>query len=74
MTHSIEIMRDRRDRKWLNEGIQTGIQTGIQRGKLEAAIENAVRMIKEGLSFDMIKRVTNLPDEELRQLWTRGED
>ncbi|MCL2055561.1 MAG: Rpn family recombination-promoting nuclease/putative transposase [Oscillospiraceae bacterium] len=85
MTHSIEIMRDRRDRKWLNEGIQRGrqegIQTGIQRGrqegrqegiqrgKLEAAIENAVRMIKKGFAFDVVKEVTGLPDEELMQLY-----
>ncbi|MCL2054473.1 MAG: Rpn family recombination-promoting nuclease/putative transposase [Oscillospiraceae bacterium] len=60
MTHTFETMRDMRDQKWLNEG--------IQKGKIENAIENAIRMIKEGLSFDTIKKVTELPDDELRRL------
>ena len=60
MTHTVEIMRDRWEANLL------------KRGRLEAAIENAIEMIKEGLPFDMIKRVTQLPDEELNKIWSNG--
>jgi len=76
MTHTFEIMRDMRDQKWLNDGIQKGrqegIQEGIQKGIQKGIIETAVKMIKKGFSFDDIKEITGLPDEELNRIYPLG--
>lgn len=51
-----------------NSWIEKGIEKGIQKGKLEEKRKIALEMLKEGLSIEMIARVTNLDCEEVEKL------
>lgn len=42
-------------------------------GKLEALLESAINMIKEGFPFDVIKKVTKLPDDEIKRLMSKAQ-
>lgn len=60
-------------RKWDNAAVMMGAEQrgearGIAKGKLEAAIENARRMISDGLSPDLIAKYTGLTLEEVENL------
>jgi len=46
------------------KGIEKGIKKGIKKGKLE----DALMMLKEGIGFDLIKKITGLSEEELNNL------
>ncbi|MCL2054504.1 MAG: Rpn family recombination-promoting nuclease/putative transposase [Oscillospiraceae bacterium] len=70
MTHSLEIMIDMLKKEYKQEGRQEGIQKGIQKGKQEGIIEMAIEMIKQGATFDFVKSVSKLTDEELNHLYS----
>ena len=47
---------------------QEGFSKGIEQGKFEAAHEIAYKMLTEKLSFETVKRVTGLSDNEIQKL------
>jgi predicted transposase/invertase (TIGR01784 family) len=51
----------------LKEGLQKGLQEGLEKGKLEAKIETAKKMKKEGLSLDLIIKITGLSKKDLKK-------
>jgi predicted transposase/invertase (TIGR01784 family) len=57
--------------KGLKEGLQKGLQEGKlegkQEGKLETKIETAKKMKKEGLSLDLIIKITGLSKKDLKK-------
>jgi len=58
--NTIQQMREKDEKK----GIEKGIKKGIKKGKLE----DALMMLKEGIGFDLIKKITGLSEEELNNL------
>jgi predicted transposase/invertase (TIGR01784 family) len=58
--------------KGLREGIQEGLQKGLQEGKLKGKMEEkkniAREMLKEGLSMDLITKITGLDHKEVEQI------
>ena len=52
----------------LNEGKVEGIMEGRMEGRMEGKIETAVRMLEEGLSVELIVKVTGLPDQDIEKL------
>lgn len=57
---------------WMEKGLKKGVQEGLQKGKLEGRIEEkrkiALEMLKEGLSTQLIARITKLNNEEIETL------
>jgi predicted transposase/invertase (TIGR01784 family) len=51
-----------------NEGREEGRQEGRQEGQIEAKLKVAREMKKEGLSIDLIIKVTALPKEQIEKL------
>jgi len=47
---------------------QRGLHQGLQQGKNEAKREDAQLMLSEGLSLALVKKITQLSDEELAEL------
>lgn len=43
-------------------------EKGHNEGKMEAKLEDALNMRKEGLSDEMIMRITKLTEEELKKI------
>lgn len=48
----------------MEKGIEQGIEKGIEKGKLEVA----QKMLLNGMSIDLVQRVTELPLEAIRRL------
>ncbi|GIX43206.1 MAG: hypothetical protein KatS3mg129_2939 [Leptospiraceae bacterium] len=53
--------------KGLQEGLQKGKLEGLQEGQLKAKIETAKKMKKEGLSIDLIVKITGLSKKDLKK-------
>lgn len=51
-----------------NSQIDKGIERGIEKGKIEEKKKIALEMLKEGLSIDLIVKVTHLSNEEIEIL------
>ena len=50
------------------EGLAEGREEGLAEGKTEERLEIAKKMLKEGLSVDLICRTTGLSEEEVLKL------
>ncbi len=50
------------------KGEQKGRQEGLQKGRQESKIEIAKKMLTEGFDISIVKKVTELTDEEMRPL------
>ena len=55
----------------MGDAWEDGMEIGIEKGKIANAIENAIEMAEADFSFDMIKRITKLPDEEITRIMNR---
>jgi predicted transposase/invertase (TIGR01784 family) len=53
--------------KGLKEGLQKGLQEGFEKGEFKAKIETAKKMKKEGLSLDLIIKITGLSKKDLKK-------
>jgi predicted transposase/invertase (TIGR01784 family) len=51
----------------LQEGLQKGLQEGLEKGEFKAKIETAKKMKKEGLSLDLIIKITGLSKKDLKK-------
>ena len=49
-------------------GIERGIEQGIKQGTRERNIEIAKNMLKENIDIELIKKVTGLTEEEIKEL------
>ena len=52
----------------LQEGRQKGLQEGLQKGEIETRMNIALNMLKEGMPFELIVKLTNLDFEEIKDL------
>ncbi|GIX43209.1 MAG: hypothetical protein KatS3mg129_2942 [Leptospiraceae bacterium] len=50
-----------------DKGLEEGIKKGLQEGELKAKIETAKKMKKEGLSIDLIVKITGLSKKDLKK-------
>jgi predicted transposase/invertase (TIGR01784 family) len=53
---------------WVEKGIKEGLKEGIQKGESEGKRKIALNMLKEGLSIELIVRVTNLDYTEIEKI------
>ncbi|MFS0861064.1 hypothetical protein [Fredinandcohnia sp. 179-A 10B2 NHS] len=49
-------------------GREEGIKVGREKGREEQNLENARKMFKEGISIELVMKITGLTREELQQL------
>ena len=54
--------------KGLKEGREEGIKEGIQKGEIEEKRKIAFKMLREGLSLELIVKVTELDYSEIEEL------
>ncbi|EMY77205.1 hypothetical protein LEP1GSC060_1958 [Leptospira weilii serovar Ranarum str. ICFT] len=47
-------------------GERQGIEKGIEKGELKKALEAARKMLAEGIKLDVVLRVTDLTEQDLR--------
>lgn len=50
------------------EGLEEGIKEGIKKGRKEEKINTAVEMLKQGLTIELIEKVTKLSRNEVEEL------
>jgi len=50
------------------EGEEAGIEKGIEQGRKSEKIALAKKSLKEGLSIELISKLTGLPKEEVKKL------
>jgi len=50
------------------KGLQKGLEQGLQQGLEQSRYEMAKNLLAEGLSLDLVKKVTQLPDLDLTEL------
>ena len=50
------------------EGEESGMKKGIAKGTRESQKQIAINMLKDGLSFDVISKYTNLNTKEINEL------
>ena len=53
------------ERYMRDEAIKQGIEQGIEQGVLIAKLDTAKNMLDEGMSVDLIVRVTGLSEEDI---------
>ena len=53
------------ERYMRDEAIKQGIEQGIEQGVLIAKLDTAKNMLDEGISVDLIVRVTGLSEEDI---------
>ena len=61
--HKAELLTEREE----------GVKEGIEKGRLAEQISMAIAMKKENIDIEVIKRITGLPIEEIRNLRPDGE-
>ena len=49
----------------IKQGFEKGIEQGIEQGVLIAKLDDAKNMLDEGISVDLIVRVTGLSEEDI---------
>lgn len=54
--------------KGVESGIEKGIEQGTEKGIIEGIKKTAVNMLKQNLSFDIVKSVTGLSSNEIIRL------
>ncbi len=52
----------------MQQGIQQGIQQGMQQGMQHERQQAAVNALKEGLSLQIVSKITNLSISELEEI------
>lgn len=52
----------------MEKGMEKGLKKGLQQGREEERMSNARAMKREGISSEMISRITGLPLQEVEQL------
>ena len=50
------------------KGMEKGIAEGMEKGKAEGKTEVALGMLKEGMSIEVVSRITGLSEEEIERL------
>ena len=55
-------------KKGLQQGLQQGIQQGIQQGEENKTVEIAKKMKEEGISVELIEKITGLDKEEIERI------
>jgi len=50
------------------EGLEEGLHKGIQQGIQQARIDDARKMVNEGLEISLIARITGLSEKEIGEL------
>jgi predicted transposase/invertase (TIGR01784 family) len=55
-------------KKWFEQGKEEGIEKGIEKGTFLKAVETCRNLLKEGLSFETISRVTGLSLEKVLEI------
>ena len=58
-------MRNEAIKQGFEKGIELGIEQGIEQGVLIAKLDDAKNMLDEGMSVDLIVRVTGLSEEDI---------
>ena len=54
--------------KGIEKGIEKGMEKGMEKGREEERTRNARAMKREGISAEMIARITGLPLQQVEQL------
>ena len=67
VTHMCKIMEEVKAEGFA-EGEEKGRAEGEEKGRAENAIENAIRMLKDGLQVEKVSRYTELPVEKIEKL------
>ena len=52
----------------IEKGKKEGLEQGLEQGAKQARLDDARRMLEEGISADVIARVTGLSREEIEAL------
>jgi predicted transposase/invertase (TIGR01784 family) len=52
----------------IQQGVQQGIQQGVQQGIQQGVQSTALNALKNGISIDLVSKITNLPVAEIEQL------
>lgn len=64
-----DIMRESTTYQWIiEEGLEEGRQQGLQEGQIEERHRVVLNLLNEGLSIDLISRVTGLSVEEIQKI------
>jgi predicted transposase/invertase (TIGR01784 family) len=70
--HFTQVGEEQGIRKGMERGIEKGIERGVEKGKLEGkyekSIQTAKNSLKEGLSIELIAKITELPIEKVKEL------
>lgn len=64
----VEKIRRAGQRKGLREGMQRGLEKGLQEGRREETLRIATSMLADGLSCDLIGRITGLSADDIKAL------
>ena len=68
MIMNLEVTLDEMQQQAKKEGIDEGIKEGIKEGELKKAVETARAALKEGISVDVICKITALDKEIVQKL------
>jgi predicted transposase/invertase (TIGR01784 family) len=55
-------------RQGIRQGVRQGIQQGVQQGAFQEKQSTALNALKNGISIDLVSKITNLPVAEIEQL------
>ena len=65
MTYTLKLKEERKigHEAGFREGMEKGLQKGTQKGKLETAL----KMLRNGISMEIVLKCTNLPSSAIKE-------
>ena len=52
----------------MEKGIEKGMKRGMKRGMKNGIEKIAIKLLKQGLDFEFVKKVTEIPIEEIEKI------
>ena len=69
MTYTLKLKEERKigHEAGFREGMEKGLEKGLQKGTQKRKLETALKMLRNGISMEIVLKCTNLPPSAIKE-------
>ena len=73
MTYTLKLKEERKIgheagfREGMEKGMEKGLEKGLQKGTQKGKLETALKMLRNGISMEIVLKCTNLPPSAIKE-------
>ncbi|WP_298671750.1 hypothetical protein [uncultured Megasphaera sp.] len=75
MTYTLKLKEERKigHEAGFREGMEKGLEKGLQKGTQKGKLETALKMLRNGISMEIVLKCTNLPPSAIKEAAEKSE-